>query len=119
MPSQDKKGIDKSFGTAASAVSKATQGNLFSVHATNKNAAIRYLHLFNRSSVPTLGTAPLFSFEIGAGSSITPATAIVGSDFFGEDGLYFSTGITWGISTTNATYTAATAADHNVHLIIY
>jgi hypothetical protein len=36
---------------------------------------------------------------------------VVGSEFFGLAGLHFSTGIAFAFSTTEATYTAGTAAE--------
>ena len=85
---------------------KASAGNVFSIYALNSNTAQRYLQLFNSTAVPS-GT-PLVSFLIPALGSIT-----IDSGFFTSSGINFSTGITLGISLAQATYTAATAGDHN------
>ena len=42
-----------------------------------------------------------------------PGVLLLTSEFYAPSS-YQATGVTWAISTTNATYTAAIAADHNV-----
>lgn len=105
-----------SFGTAVTANAKNTAGILKGVDVTNINAAIRYLQIFN--STGSTATV-LHSFPIPAGSATVPSRLTLGEQFFGANGLYLSTGITWGISTTNATYTGATASDHNLNLLYH
>jgi hypothetical protein len=94
---------------AASVVLKASAGRLRMIYAANYNAAARYLHLFNATSLPVNGTAPDLLFLVAA----TNGERIVGAEFFGEDGFYFSTGMVAAMSTTRATLTLATAADHD------
>jgi hypothetical protein len=55
----------------------------------------------------------VYCWTIPAGGAL-----IVGNDFFTNAGINFSTGITWGVSTTFLTYTAATAAE-NVTAVNY
>jgi len=105
--------LSTSFASVASAQAKATPAQLVSIRATNANAAVRYLQLFNAASAT--GT-PIYSEPIPAGSATQPSSLILDSVFFGSGGKYFSTALSWGISTTNGSYTAATAADHNVSL---
>lgn len=90
---------------------KATPGNLLSVSATNINAAVRYLQIFNKASAPATNDVPIFCFPIPIGSTTIQMTNI-GRDFFGAGGYYFSTGIAIGISTSGTNYQAATATDH-------
>lgn len=92
------------LGTVTTANIKASTGNVFSISIINTNAAARYFQLFNSTS----STATVvYCWTIPAGGAL-----IVGNDFFTNAGINFSTGITWGVSTTFLTYTAATAAEH-------
>ena len=108
--------LDMSFGTAVTHNSKATAAVLFGADVTNVNAAVRYFQIFN--STGGTGTV-IMSFPIPAGTSTAPSRLTLGPALFGSNGVYLSTGLTWGISTTNATYTGATAAEHNVNLLYY
>ena len=91
---------------------KATAGNLLSITASNINAAIRYLQVFDKATAPSSGNTPVFSWAIPAGTSTAPAIREIGRDFLGEGGHYFASGIAVGVSTTAATFTAATTTDH-------
>lgn len=107
--------VTANFGTDADVSVKATAGNVFAVTASNVNAAVRYLQLHNKASAPANPDVPIYSFPIPAGSATNPVSVTMDERFFGQAGKHFTTGIAIGISTTNATYTAATAADHNHH----
>ena len=91
---------------------KASAGNVLSLTVSNINAAVRYLQVFNKATAPTGGDTPVFSWVIPAGTATAPAIREIGREFFGEGGYYFATGIAVGISTTAATFTAATTTDH-------
>ena len=108
--------LDTSFGTAVTHNAKASAGVLYGIDVTNINAAVRYFQIFN--STGGTGTV-LMSFPIPAGTSTAPARLTLGPSYWGPNGLYLSTGLTWGISTTQATYTGATTTDHNVNLLYY
>lgn len=98
----------QSVGAATTANVKATSGSLLSIAATNRNAGIRYLQLFNStSSTATV----LYQWPIAASAA---STLILGTDFFTQMGWTFSTGITWGVSTTAGSYVAATAGETDV-----
>lgn len=105
--------VDVAFLNSVTHNSKSTPGNILSFSVTSVNAAIRYFQLFNAASAT--GT-PIYSFPIPAGSSTAPATVGKGSEFFTTNGVYFSTALSWGISTAAATYSAATTTDHTVNL---
>lgn len=96
-----------SLGAATTATAKASAGSLHSITATNRNAAVRYLQIFN--STGSTATV-LYQWPVAA----TAGTIIIGSDFFTERGWPFSTGITWGMSTTAGSYVAATASETDV-----
>ena len=67
----------------------------------------RYLQLFNTATVPASGATPVFTFLVPAGG-----VTIMDGAFFGPNGVNFSTGLAFACSTTEKTYTAATASDH-------
>jgi hypothetical protein len=102
-----------SFGTVTTATPKAQAGAVVSSYASNANAAVRYFQLHNVASALSGGETPLTSIPIPAGTANNPGTLILTSEFYAPSSFH-STGVTWAISTTNATYTAATASDHNV-----
>lgn len=94
---------------------KATAGNVLSLTVSSLNAAIRYLQVFNKATAPSNGDTPIFSWAIPAGAATAPAIREIGRDFLGEGGYYLATGIAVGVSTTAATFTAATTTDHIVN----
>lgn len=103
------------FGTSVAVSVKASAGNITAIHASNANAAIRYLQVFNKASAPAGGDVPIHSWPITASGG----SLLIGTDFFGVNGAAATLGIAIGVSTTNATFTAATAADHNINGMYY
>lgn len=99
------------FGANATLNVKASAGNVFSVSAYNTNAAARFIQLHNTATVPAGAAVPLVSHLVPAGTEV-----ILGEDFFSAAGLNFTTGIAFAMSTTLATYTAATAGEGFVEL---
>lgn len=99
------------FGANATLNVKATSGNVMSLSCHNLNAASRYLQLHNTATTPAPGASPLLTFLVPAGTQI-----VIGNDFFGMNGLNFSTGIAFAFSTVEATYTAGAAADQYTQL---
>lgn len=93
---------------------KGAPGNLLSIRATNINAAIRYLQIHNKATAPAGGDTAALSIPIPAGSATAPAVVTLGNEFFGNNGLFLTTGIAIGISTAATTFTAATTTDHVV-----
>ena len=93
---------------------KASAGYLLGVIASNKNVALRYLQIFNKNAAPVNGDTPVTGgvFEIPAGSASAPSTFFLDSADLGTNGMFLDKGIAIGISTTAATFTAATATDH-------
>lgn len=94
------------LGANATLNVKATAGNVFSVKCHNLNVADRYLQLHNTATVPAGAAVPLMTALIPAGQERS-----LGTDFFGQNGLNFTTGIAFAFSTTEGTYTAGTAGD--------
>lgn len=109
--------LDSSFGSVVSHVAKASGGNVFAVSVSSVDTSLVYLQLHNKATALAGGDVPIYSFAVAAGTATVPSMLERGEEYFGSTGRNFATGITWGISTTNGTYTAAsTAANYNVHL---
>lgn len=99
------------LGASVTGRVKASPGRVLAVYLVNQNAARRFLQLFEKTTVPNAGDNPKFCFPIDAGETLS-----LGADLFGSQGLTFTPGCSWGISTTMLTFTAATAADHAVYI---
>jgi hypothetical protein len=95
-----------SLGANSSDNIKASAGVIYSFYCTNLNASTRYLWLFN-STGSTAGSPIIAPYPIYA----TAGYLEVGVNLLGLAGLSFSTGITFGYSTSASTYTAGTASD--------
>lgn len=94
---------------------KGSAGNVFSIALVNTNAAVRYIHLYNKATAPTVGTdVPVATFGIpgnaaGAGISI-PA----------DIGAAFTTGIGYSLTTgASDTDTGAVALNEITGWILY
>jgi hypothetical protein len=85
---------------------KASAGNVHSIEAYNTTASVKYLKLYNKASAPTVGTdTPVRTIALApnARSAMT----------FPNGGLYFSTGIAYGLTgaAADSDTTALTAGD--------
>ena len=100
------------LGADASGVVKTTAGNLHGLYVLNNNTAIRYAQVFDSSTAPAVSATPRLQFAIPPSGEI-----IVGNDFWQPDGIGFTNGIAWGISTTKGTFIAATPSDHDIMAI--
>ncbi len=97
-------------GTGTAAIKASGGGQVRSLHATNRNAAVRYLQFFNQASGAPSGTTNwLFQITVPLSASVT-----IGEQLFRDQGFPFTTGITYGWSTAATTYTAATAGEHDL-----
>jgi len=94
---------------AGTAVIKAKGGRVHAFYASNRNAAARYLILFNAAS----GSADA---DIVGAFLIPPGDGIMLGDIhLGPQGKPFATGIAFGISTVSTTYDgSATSTEHDV-----
>lgn len=90
---------------------KNAPGSVYAIRVTNSNAAARYFQLHNTVTTPAGGATAQFYALIPGGTVAQPASLELDSTFFAPS-EYFSTGIAFAISTAEATYTAATAGDH-------
>lgn len=81
--------LNSASGTNAT-IAKNKPGYLTSVYASNANAAVRYLKIYNKATAPTVGTdTPVLVYAI-------PAT---GSINFDLEGQRFSNGISYATTT--------------------
>lgn len=104
----------QSWYATVSASAKATPGRVFSLYGFNANAAVRYLQLFDKASAPASGDVPIGEWALAASGG----DRIVGMEAFTVEGITLAKGVAWGISTTRGSYTAATAADHDVSVVL-
>jgi hypothetical protein len=102
-----------SAATNNATVVKASAGQVYSIHACNINAAVRYLKLYNKATAPTCGTdVPVMRIPIPA-SNCTPTIPF-------PIGAAFGTGIGFCIVTGAAdTDNTATAANEQFVNITY
>jgi hypothetical protein len=95
-----------STGTDSTNVKNAA-GQLFWGFVTNTNASARYIKFYNSASAPTLGSGtPVLTFLVPPGSSGLQITA--------EQGLAFSTGIGYTLSTGAADADTGTVASNEI-----
>jgi len=94
---------------------KGSDASIYSIMATNTNAALRWLQIFNTTTAPSASDPKFKQWPIPAGTANAPGTLILDKNYFATL-LKCSTGLTFGFSTTKDTYTAATAADHFIDI---
>ena len=103
-------------GTANAGILKTSSGRVFAARATNANAAVRYLCLVDKATTP-INTDPAVAWMLlPAGTAAAPSVSEIGAQLLDQDGVVCSLGVSWAVSTTAATVTLATAADHNVSI---
>jgi hypothetical protein len=98
-----------SAATTNATSTKASAGTVWSVFASNINAAVRYLKLYNKASAPTVGTdVPVMIIPIPAGGFVQ-----IGP---GSNGIRFATGIAWAL-TSGAADSDTGAVSVNEHKV--
>lgn len=95
---------------------KASGGNVYTIIATNTNAAVRFLKLYNKASAPTVGTdTPVMTLPIPGNTAAAGFTLDTGGM-----GIAFGTGIGYATTTGVAdSDTGAVAANEVVATILY
>lgn len=88
---------------------KASAGTIFAWGVYNRNASVRYAFIFDSATATgtVLGVFPIYP------SGFTE----IGSEWYSNAGVATTTGFTIGISTSNTSYIAATAADHDINAV--
>ena len=100
-----------SAATTNATSTKATAGTVWSIVASNINAAVRYLKLYNLTVAPTVGTSvPVLTIPI-------PAGGVVQIDG-GSNGIRFGTGIAWALTTGAADSDTAAVAANEIKVTI-
>lgn len=106
----------KNWGAATKASIKGSAGNVWSLAVYNANAAVRYVQLHNKATVPLATEVPLLSHPVPAGTANNPGVLILTESHL--QGLRFGTGIGFAVSTTIGTFTdSATAAEHSIEVM--
>lgn len=85
---------------------------LLAIIATNINASLRYLQIFDNDG---LTGVPTWSIPIPAGTATAPGSVSLGSEFLGPRGTGNGGTQYWAISTSATAYVAATGSDHTVN----
>jgi hypothetical protein len=101
------------FGSSAGDTISGTPARVTKIYVYNKATSIRFFQLFDRTSNPTNGATPRISIAVGAGERLFLGIAQLGSN----DGLSFPTGLAWGFSTTEATYTAGVTTEISIEIL--
>ena len=102
-----------STGTSAdSTIVKTTAGTVHGWYISNTNASVRYVKLYNKASSPAVGTdTPFMTIPIPGGAAANVEFA---------NGIDFTTGIGFGITTAVAdASSAAVAANEIVINLLY
>jgi hypothetical protein len=90
---------------------KATAGTVYNIVASNANAAVRYLKLYNTATAPTVGTTvPVLTIAIPAAGTTPPIN-------FGAMGHRFSTGISMALTTGVADSDTAAVAANEIKVV--
>lgn len=101
------------WGTSTVDTVSTTPSRVTGLVIHNRSVGTRFLQFFNRTTNPPAATVPLWSIAIAPGERLI----LNARDLGGNDGLAFSTGLAWAMSTTEGTYTAATPSETS--LILY
>lgn len=96
------------LNTSAGANIKTTAGQIYGGIITNSNAAIRYLHLYNKASAAALTTdTPVATIPLPPSASVQVTTDGLGAAF--------STGISWAFTTDDIAIPATAGATTDIH----
>lgn len=108
--------IYQNAGAATNANIKSTAGAVFRIRVTNANAAVRYFQIHNTTAAPAGAAVPQSWYLLPAGTAAIPSVTELGiTDFAPSE--YCSTGISFAVSTTAATFTdSATASEHFIEV---
>jgi len=87
---------------------KASAGQMYTLTAYNANAGVRYLHLYNKASAPTLSTdTPIMTIPLlGASVRDIPLSSL---------GVAFTTGIAWAYTTDDIAIPTTAGTSTELH----
>lgn len=95
------------FAASDAAIVKASPGLVASLYCRNRVGVARYVQLFNQLLAPVAGNIPLLTFLVPGSAAI-----VIGTDFFTDGNITFSTGIAWGFSVTETVWAPGGAGNH-------
>lgn len=96
----------QNLGANATLNVKSTAGSIKSIYCHNLAASPTYIQIHKTATTPAGGAVPALTFLVPAGG-----VALIDSAFLGDNGYFCTTGIAFAYSTTEFTFTAATAAN--------
>lgn len=103
---------DNNLGIAVSKTVKSAAGVLIGLTARHTDGSSLYLWIFDNTAAS--GTSLIIPVLVPASGQI-----IIGTDLFTTKGLAFSTGLTYGFSTSGSTYSAYGTAANCFATVIY
>ena len=98
--------LNANLGASATRNVKPGPGHVMSLTVFNDNATRRFAQLHNVSAAPSDDDVPVDVFLVPGDSQV-----VIGTDYFGQYGVEFDTGISFVFSTAVNTAVSATAAD--------
>lgn len=91
---------------------KASVGQVYKITAYNVNAAVRYLHLYNKASAPTLSTdTPIITIPL-LGASVREID-------LSNLGATFATGIAWAYTTDDIAIPTTAGTSAELHATVF
>jgi hypothetical protein len=103
--------LNSAASTNATSVTTASS-TVYRIVASNSNAAVRYLKLYDLAVAPNVGTdIPILSIPL-------PAVGMADVDFGVEDGIRFQNGLAFALTTGAADNNSSAVAAGEIKVII-
>lgn len=99
-----------SLGASAGGNLKSTAGRVHAFTVENTVSSTRWIQFFNKNSSPATNDVPIRKYPVFPSGAAGNGFIAIGQEILGG-GIVFTTGVSWGISSTSRTYTAATNTD--------
>lgn len=109
-------------GAAVAFSVKASAGNIFGLTVntgTTTATSVRYIQLHDKASAPSAGEVPVWEFSLPTVAANNASSINFGEDFFGSDGMFFSTGIAIAVSATSGTYSTGVTTSSTTVMATY
>jgi hypothetical protein len=105
--------VSVQIATVSGVIRDAGATQLYALQCNNRNAAIRWLQIFNATAAPVSGQTPTFAPYLEPASGMI----VIGTDLFTASGVMLDAGFAFGHSIDSGTYNAATAGDHDCNFV--
>ena len=102
------------YSKSATKAASSGAATFLAFYVTNENTSTRYLWIKDSASTfatSDSSTTALYVFPIPGSSTLG-----IGHTFWGMAGTSFSSGISWGISTSATSYTDGSSTDHVLNI---